>query len=443
MSEYHMSHRPAGREYGAPLWDLTQIYPSDVYSLRGLRFYGGGADIDRYAYQVIKSVRGQPDAKVKIYRAVPRGVTTINSGDWVTIVKEYAYMHAINDDDPINDDDVISMEVAADDIFTDGNSWLEWGYHPKNSERQNPTDSHNDLVYLYHVIIGDNVDAFLKNPSPLFSFTHAHIQASHHALNQLLGLSDQELAVLYKSTYGKERLKQIFETIVSVNSTPYKGRVYGFSSYEQAFEYGKLSTNVRTPGSHRYLICKIGPYAPTEILPDEDLIAAPFCRFSKCDPLVAFICESIDNCESLLALQEAVFERIKHSRLGDLRAQVKPNLAMLLDKSNLSAHTFLELLESAISSNLSNAQLIDRYLSANSHSGASHIAPYLKFDQSSGYAPIGKLMLTYLESPEGSDLLDKYRSLLRICAASVPDYAPVDSYSLIEDGHISSSRRIN
>ena len=41
----------------------------------------------------IEAAKGKPNKKVKVYRAVPKGVTEINSGDWLTLSKEYAKMH--------------------------------------------------------------------------------------------------------------------------------------------------------------------------------------------------------------------------------------------------------------------------------------------------------------------------------------------------------------
>jgi len=50
--------------------------------------------------------------------------TTINPGDWVTIVRQYAEEHgqgALN-----GQHKVVSKRVKAKDIYTNGDSWLEW-----------------------------------------------------------------------------------------------------------------------------------------------------------------------------------------------------------------------------------------------------------------------------------------------------------------------------
>jgi len=40
-------------------------------------------DADLETISVMKAAAGNPDAEVTIYRAVPKGVTDINEGDWV------------------------------------------------------------------------------------------------------------------------------------------------------------------------------------------------------------------------------------------------------------------------------------------------------------------------------------------------------------------------
>ena len=48
--------------------------------------------------KAIVAAKGKPNKKVKVYRAVPKGGTEINSGDWVTLSKEYAKMHGEKED---------------------------------------------------------------------------------------------------------------------------------------------------------------------------------------------------------------------------------------------------------------------------------------------------------------------------------------------------------
>ena len=120
----------------APLHDLTgggTIYPDDVYSPRAAQLYGhfgGGDPIDRRSFRIAHELKGKPDADVWIYRAVPDDpkITAINAGDWVTINPDYAAQHG----EILGNYKILKKMVKAKDIFTNGDSIHEWGYHPSN-----------------------------------------------------------------------------------------------------------------------------------------------------------------------------------------------------------------------------------------------------------------------------------------------------------------------
>ena len=97
-TSYRGDHRAPDADYGAPLHDLTQMIPEDIYSTQGRRLYGlGQSDVDNEAFDVLNAVRGQPDAEVTMYRAVPEDAPdAILDGDWVTTSEEYARMHGEN-----------------------------------------------------------------------------------------------------------------------------------------------------------------------------------------------------------------------------------------------------------------------------------------------------------------------------------------------------------
>jgi len=127
------AHSPPGPEEGAPAWDVVGAYPKDVYGPEGLRFYSTGAEgsMDSEALSVIRRLHGNPDRQVTIYRAVPKDstVSSIQPGDWVTTVRDYAKEHG---ESSLGGKYKIQKKlVTARDLFTDGNSWLEWGYHPQ------------------------------------------------------------------------------------------------------------------------------------------------------------------------------------------------------------------------------------------------------------------------------------------------------------------------
>jgi hypothetical protein len=130
--EYKASHRPPNMENGAPLHDVTkggEIYPADIYSPKGLQYYGTGQDrADRESLNVIKNTKNKPDATVTMYRAVPKdsSINTINTGDWVTLSKTYAKEHGESALD--NNYKIISKQVKANQLFTNGDSINEFGY---------------------------------------------------------------------------------------------------------------------------------------------------------------------------------------------------------------------------------------------------------------------------------------------------------------------------
>lgn len=174
---YQGQHAAPIRDSGAPLHNLSSVYPDDLYSAMGSRYYGHYGDArDMTAVGTIHNYRNKPNASITIYRAVPSGpaekaaklekqmreymrrgkipdgdqpsmwydraiekleklkneaasdYASINPGDWVTISRQYAKEHgegALNGDYKI-----ISKKVKAKDIYTNGDSIFEWGYDP-------------------------------------------------------------------------------------------------------------------------------------------------------------------------------------------------------------------------------------------------------------------------------------------------------------------------
>jgi len=186
--DYRGQHGAPERGAGAPLHDMLAdggVYPEDVYSADAIRFYGVGDDqLDPIAASLIKQYKGKPNAEVTIYRAVPlsnskkieklekqlarymargklpegtsrsiepsdwsQGVRDeierlknlppddmkITPGDWVTPIREYAVMHG--DGALRGEYQIIKKRVKAKDIYTAGDSWLEWGYDPEVTKK--------------------------------------------------------------------------------------------------------------------------------------------------------------------------------------------------------------------------------------------------------------------------------------------------------------------
>jgi hypothetical protein len=188
MESYRGSHTAPSPEFGAPLYDLTgggQMYPADVYSSKAVQYYGSGFDrADRQAFALANSVKGNPEAVVTMYRAVPKessnseklvdlekkmaaymkrktlpkdsftdngnkwydwayeernrlrglpdepvkSITTINAGDWVTLTKDYAKEHG--ESALKGNYKIISKKVKAKDLWTNADSIQEFGYYP-------------------------------------------------------------------------------------------------------------------------------------------------------------------------------------------------------------------------------------------------------------------------------------------------------------------------
>jgi hypothetical protein len=147
-SDYQMSHRPSlgsgteGDMDGASLDNVSNgIYPDDVYSPRGVQIYGTGyKELDKQAHALIMEYRGKPEKSITIYRAIPKDATTskISRGDWVTPIKQYAIQHGESN---LNDEyQILTKEVKAKEIFTSGDSWLEWGYAPSTVQKHQDHD---------------------------------------------------------------------------------------------------------------------------------------------------------------------------------------------------------------------------------------------------------------------------------------------------------------
>jgi hypothetical protein len=127
--DYRMRHQAPTRadDFGSPATDIgTEMMPG-FYENPNL--YGSGyAQADKESRSVLVSIKDKPDAPVTIYRAVPEGADSINSGDWVTLSPTYAQEHLRSN--LTNGGKVISMTVPAKDLWFDGNSINEFGYDP-------------------------------------------------------------------------------------------------------------------------------------------------------------------------------------------------------------------------------------------------------------------------------------------------------------------------
>jgi len=147
-TSYRMSHQPSPRDAEAiQLDNLSQDisgsqggYPDDFYSSEGQRLYAQGPRFagDEYgianeqSYKAIIEAKGNPEAEVTIYRAVPEGIGTINQGDFVTLSPKYAELHAASGYGRGGDEagEVISQKVKVKDLLWAGDDVNEFGYAP-------------------------------------------------------------------------------------------------------------------------------------------------------------------------------------------------------------------------------------------------------------------------------------------------------------------------
>lgn len=188
--EYKDPHTSPSKESGSPMFDLSAIYPDDLYTSDAARLYGDGRADDQSSIYIIQRAKGRPKLQVKIYRAIPNRNKEIekkikdrssligyvsqfgfaplknpkaseifrklgynaedfikkmsseiqalegkkeariklNVGDWVSTSKQYAIDHGKSNLQ--RNYKIVSKTVPAKHLYTDGNSIHEWGYDP-------------------------------------------------------------------------------------------------------------------------------------------------------------------------------------------------------------------------------------------------------------------------------------------------------------------------
>lgn len=114
---------PADDGYSRPVAELTEAFGDDVFEHPD--YYAGSVD-DELLAQLRDVSEGAHS--VRIYRAVPPGITEIESGAWVTLSRGYATQHGLDGTDPELDWPVLTAIVPAATVFTDGNDLNEFGY---------------------------------------------------------------------------------------------------------------------------------------------------------------------------------------------------------------------------------------------------------------------------------------------------------------------------
>lgn len=80
------------------------------------------------SHRVMKAVQGKPDHQVPIYRAVPKEVNHIHSGDWVTLTPGYAQHHGDSNLDP-DTYKILKAHVPAKHLNWDWGGFDEFGFN--------------------------------------------------------------------------------------------------------------------------------------------------------------------------------------------------------------------------------------------------------------------------------------------------------------------------
>lgn len=130
-TDYRIQHQAPDKDSGSPLHDLRGVYPDDIYGPQAAIYYGhygGNHPLDRESIRKIQSLRNKPKMGVQIYRAVPKGVKSINPNDWVTINKNYAIEHG--ESWLHGKYKILTKIVSAKDLYNSGDSIHEFGYDP-------------------------------------------------------------------------------------------------------------------------------------------------------------------------------------------------------------------------------------------------------------------------------------------------------------------------
>lgn len=109
-----------------PITELAAVLSKEAYRHPEEHGYG---ECDAETMRQLRRVHDNPDTLVRIYRALPPGLGEINTGDWITLSKDYARQHAMRDDTAANDWPIVYADVPANSVLTDGKDLDEYGYN--------------------------------------------------------------------------------------------------------------------------------------------------------------------------------------------------------------------------------------------------------------------------------------------------------------------------
>jgi len=251
-ADYRMQHQPRTvEEGGARLDDITgggQVFPDDVYSSKGFEYYGDStSEASLESYNIIKSVRNKPDEEITIYRAVPKGVTDINEGDWVTLSQKYAQDHAESGygADGKEAGEVISKVVKVRDVVNDGNDFNEFGYFPETNPTivgaqkvfQKPTKE-NPVTAVAPTETEPGIIAFHGSGADFDEFKLEKIGTGEGAQAYGYGLyftDSEDIAKFYRDTVGGANVLKRAENIKIATPDGGQETAANFSGFRNKF----------------------------------------------------------------------------------------------------------------------------------------------------------------------------------------------------------------
>jgi hypothetical protein len=116
----------SGNDFDVNILNIEEHMP-DVLGSRGMQLYRTGSPkADKESMDALRSMTGDPNQKMTIYRAVPENITEFNDGNWVSLSPTYAAQHVMSRFD--GKAHVISAEVPVSSLWTNGDSINEIGF---------------------------------------------------------------------------------------------------------------------------------------------------------------------------------------------------------------------------------------------------------------------------------------------------------------------------
>lgn len=133
LNEYQFGHRP---QYVAGMHEGDKAYP-DVYEHP--EYYSTGEDYEGEAHRALLRARGNPDHMSWAYRALPADApsdpSVISKGDWITMSKGYAKLHAdMRSEETGKPFRIAARRVPARFIGLTGDYLPEAGYFPDDED---------------------------------------------------------------------------------------------------------------------------------------------------------------------------------------------------------------------------------------------------------------------------------------------------------------------